>query len=169
MVHTRKREGRHAHRREASQWFQPEHGTSATNRRDRPASSRKIAADQPGAQPWLRLYGERLVCVRYRDGADGEQRLVTVKLVVDRRPRTASSKEHVAAHTGRDEVKLRQRAKAAGAQFDWNRRVWLLPRAAVAMLGLQRRGWSGRARIGHQRWKDMDTSVDSSTGATPSN
>jgi hypothetical protein len=113
---------------------------------------KKIAADQPGAQRWLRRYGERLVCVRYRDGRDGEERFVTVELIVDRRPRTARSKEPLAVRIERDEVELRQRAKAAGARFDWTQRLWLLPRDAVARLGLQRRvvceGGDSAARVG---------------------
>ena len=100
---------------------------------------KKIAADQPGAQRWLRQYGERLVCVRYRDCTDGDERLVTVELVVDRRPRTAQSKEPVAVRIGREEIALRQQVKAAGAQFDWSQRLWLMPRGAVVRLGLQRR------------------------------
>jgi hypothetical protein len=119
------------------------HGTSVV---------KKIAADQPGAQRWLRRYGERLVCVRYRDRRDGEERFVTVELIVDRRLRTARSKKPVAVRIERDEVELRQRAKAAGARFDWNRRLWLLPREAVVRLGLQRRvafeGGDSAVRVG---------------------
>lgn len=45
--------------------------------------AKTIKPGHRGAVKLSRLYGEKLVCVRYRENADGTTRSTTVELIVD--------------------------------------------------------------------------------------
>lgn len=125
---------------------------------------KKIGPQQPGAQRWARLFGGRLVCVRYRESVDKTQRFVTVELVVDQRPPRWRGDESTGVRIERSETDLRQRAKAAGAQFDWSRRLWIMPRRMALALGMSSRivGLQPKAvPRASEKCLDMDISGDS--------
>ncbi len=41
---------------------------------------------QRGTKKCINRYGERLVCVRYRDDAEGQRKITTVEIVAEERP-----------------------------------------------------------------------------------
>jgi len=55
-----------------------------TDRRDEWRVAKKIKPSQRGALKWTRSYDAELLCVRYRENTDGNERLTTVELVVER-------------------------------------------------------------------------------------
>lgn len=115
---------------------------------------KKIGCDQRGAQRWRRQFGERLVCVRYRDCDEQQERIVTVEIVVDRWPAPPPGDEPVGVRIERHEIELRARAKEAGASFDWSRRLWVMPRRTARVLGLARRIVPGSGSSGVRAGKE---------------
>lgn len=119
----------------------------------RPAGKTKIAADtrvlkkiapgQPGSKSFMAMYGDQLLCVRYRENEAKRTTLTTVELIVDEREipewriRTRSRNDSlVGVHVGYPETELRERVKAAGAQWDGDARLWRMPRSVAQALGL---------------------------------
>lgn len=93
---------------------------------------------EPGAAGTKRLaarFGNALICVRYRDDPARGRRLTTVELIVEERPLPGP----LAVRIGYDEMALRSQARAAGGWWDRQRKLWLLPRAAVRKLKLDNR------------------------------
>lgn len=121
---------------------------------------KKLAAGARGAQRWQRVYGGPLLCVRYRGCEATGERLVTVELVVDRWPARIPGEQEVHVRIGREEADLRARAKAAGANFDWERRLWRMPARVARRLSLARRivreGWDSVDGSGKEK-PDLET------------
>lgn len=108
-----------------------------------------IPSGQPGTQRFQRKYGERLVLVRYRHDAARQRRLTTVELIVDeapfhpRRPVDRElfphSNRHVYVRVAYGESDLRQKVKAAGGQWDAQRKLWKMRFVKALRLGLKDR------------------------------
>lgn len=98
---------------------------------------KRIAAWQAGAAKLARRHGEALVCVRYRQDADGRYRYTTVELVVEQSPvrRRAGLDEMVAIRIGFSEHDLQDRALRAGATWDDRKLVWRMPRHVAYRFG----------------------------------
>jgi len=116
---------------------------------------------QRGTQKLVALYGERLVCVRYRYDAASGRRYKTVELIVDQAPWIAPPPHpHAAKPVVRvdhidepdtpppqqvgvkvffREDKLRERVKAAGGQWSKAEKLWRLPYRTAVSLGLEHR------------------------------
>lgn len=102
--------------------------------------SKRLLPGQNGTKRLQAEYGAALVCVRYRQ--DGRKRYTTVELVIDEQelPSPAPSiKQLVAVAIGYQEREQRNRAKQAGAVWDTNQRVWIMPRAVAVNLGMEDR------------------------------
>jgi hypothetical protein len=104
---------------------------------------KKIAPGQPGSKSLLAKYGDRLLCVRYRECEASKTALTTVELIVDERAipewriRTRSRDDSlVGVHVGYPEAELRARVKAAGAKWDSEACLWRMPRSLAQTLGL---------------------------------
>lgn len=116
---------------------------------------------QRGTQKLVALYGERLVCVRYRYDAASGTRYKTVELIVDQAawapppphphahkpvirvdhiddPETPSPQQ-VGVKVFFRENELRERVKAAGGQWSKAEKLWRLPYRTVVSLGLEHR------------------------------
>lgn len=102
---------------------------------------------QRGTKKLLARFGDRLICVRYRYDAAQRKRFTTVELIVDEAPWhpvgrsdavfvTAEASRPVAVRIDYREEALRQRVKAAGGQWDADKRVWKLPLGQARALGL---------------------------------
>ncbi len=99
---------------------------------------------QRGTKKLTNLYGDQLVCVRYRYDEKTGTRYKTVELIVEKaewrpkgqRPQGASL---VALRSNWDEYALRRIVKRAGGKWDPVRRVWKLRHDRVVELGLERR------------------------------
>ena len=116
---------------------------------------------QRGTQKLVDLYGERLVCVRYRYDAASGTRYKTVELVVDQAawvpppPHPHALKPAIRVDRIDDpeppppqpvgvkvffrENELRERAKAAEGQWSKAERLWRLPYRTAVSLGLEHR------------------------------
>ncbi len=97
---------------------------------------------QPGARGALRLmrlYGDQLVCVRYRTSGTGEERLTTIELVVERTMVRKRGNQIVAFKLRDHETRLRREALRRGAWFDAKTGLWKLARHDVLSLGLGHR------------------------------
>lgn len=97
---------------------------------------------QPGERGAVRLtreYGEQLVCVRYRTSGTGEERLITVELIIERAVIRKRTDEIVSFKIKANEHKLRREAARRGGRFDAQTGLWKLPRHEVLSLGLRHR------------------------------
>lgn len=107
---------------------------------------KKLAPGQPGTKRYQRQFGDALVCVRYRLQPATARRYTTVEIIVDEKqlpgykaPGGMTDETTVALLIAYGETELRQRAKAAGAKWDQDRKAWLLPYGVARGLGLHGR------------------------------
>lgn len=120
---------------------------------DAPSRSRVIKTLQPG-QPgtgrWLHAYGDRLVCVRYREYLRRHERHLTVELVLESRPLTRrpaplmlptqrDPDEEVGVRIGFKENRERDHAKIFGARWNPDTKLWEMPRHIAERLNWQHR------------------------------
>ena len=93
---------------------------------------------QRGTKKLVAHYGEKLVCVRYRYDAARQKRYKTVELIVEEKDwLPVGARAGVKVEWG--ELELARRVKAAGGEWDGERKVWLLDKETVAALGLEER------------------------------
>ncbi len=99
---------------------------------------------QRGTKKLSELYGDQLVCVRYRYDEKIGKRYKTVELIVEEtewRPKgkRPTSSSLVALRIDWNEYALRRIVKRAGGKWDPMRRIWELRHDRVVELGLERR------------------------------
>lgn len=99
---------------------------------------------QKGTKQLLALYGDRLICVRYRYDADRKKRLKTVELVVSERdwepPRPPFADDQIVGlRVAFADAAVREQVKQAGGTWNPERRVWQLRYDRVVALGLNQR------------------------------
>jgi hypothetical protein len=99
---------------------------------------------QKGTKRLLALYGDSLVCVRYRYDAERRKRFKTVELIVAQcewEPPGCRLADDtvVAVRVGFAELDLRHQVKQAGGHWNPRGKVWELRYAEVAALNLQSR------------------------------
>ena len=109
-----------------------------------------------GTQALMQQYGERLVCLRYRDDVARKKRYKTVELIVteedwqppaphpqEERPTGLNPRGYYTKRLGirlsHLESDLRKRIVAAGGMWDPTEKVWFLPEEQVCRLGLVQR------------------------------
>ncbi len=103
--------------------------------------TKKLSPLQAGARKLTRLYGDALVCVRYRQDLQGHYRYTTVEIVVERMPlvrRTAMAKR-VKVRIAFQETHLHQTAEDHGATWDDRTCLWEMPLGVAKKLGLLHR------------------------------
>lgn len=92
---------------------------------------------QPGTKRLVAKYGASLVCVRYRYDAERKKRYKTIELIVevaDWPPLTPDT--IVSIRVAWEEAYLRHDIKAAGGQWNPERKLWKLRYDHVVALGL---------------------------------
>jgi len=108
----------------------------------------RLKPGQNGTRKLVREYGDKLVCVRYRYDERTRRRYKTVELIVDEAPwehrdtvppRKRDKYTGVYVRISFEETGLRNRAKAAGARWDPDRLLWLMPFNIAVDLGLEDR------------------------------
>jgi hypothetical protein len=93
---------------------------------------------QKGTKKLVAEYGERLVCVRYRYDEARRRRYKTVELIVEEQEwLPAGARYGVRVEWG--EIDLARRVKAAGGEWDGQRKVRLVDQETVTALGLEAR------------------------------
>ena len=85
---------------------------------------KKLHPSQPGARKLARVYGDALVCVRYRHDEKGVLRYTTVELVVECMPLVGRTPKVVAVRIGFNETGLQRLAQRHGATWDDRACVW---------------------------------------------
>jgi hypothetical protein len=103
---------------------------------------------KPGTLKYAAQHGTSLVCVRYRQDANGLHRYTTIELLVDAAPVNSLKAKHqqVEVAIAYEEVELRARARAVGAKWNPDRRTWELSGLAVQQLELTHRARRQRGR-----------------------
>ncbi len=92
----------------------------------------KLKPGQNGTKALVDIYGDALVCVRYRYDEESRTRVKTVEIIVERKewippePRFADD-ERVPVQIKYAESALKDLAKGAGGRWDPNKRIWLIP------------------------------------------
>lgn len=99
--------------------------------------TKTLSPGQPGTLGWSRIHGDELVCVRYRESADGVHRYTTIELVVDerinRRPRPSPL---VSVSVDFNDGETRQRVSAAGGVWRNKQKIWVIRESAAQALKL---------------------------------
>jgi hypothetical protein len=97
---------------------------------------KKLHPMQAGTVKLVRTYGEALVCVRYRKDAPGTTRYTTVELIVDKTPISPRLPDWVEVRINFADTDLRAKAKAQGAKWIAEKRLWSMPRTVAKALAL---------------------------------
>jgi hypothetical protein len=97
-----------------------------------------------GTRKLTEHFGDRLVCVRYRQDPETGRRFKTAEIIVEDAlpvPTVADQDPHelLSLDIAYHEVDLRERVKAAGGRWDRENMVWKLPRYRVNKLQLESR------------------------------
>ena len=98
--------------------------------------AKTMQADSRGAIKLSRKYGQALVCVRYRLSPNGLQRMTTVELELERVAVQKKANPAVAVKIYASEKKLIERAKAKGAWFNGETRLWRMQKNDAYALDL---------------------------------
>lgn len=99
---------------------------------------------EPGTKAFVELYGDRLVCVRYRYDAERRRRYTTVEIIVSEGPweppRKAPAPETlIFLRVAWGEVEVARQIKAAGGMWRRDLRLWSITYGQAAQLGLHER------------------------------
>ena len=102
-----------------------------------------------GTKRYLRKYGERLLCVRYRLDKDNGKRYTTVELIVDQgdhRPRTdiekdlfPSANRHVYVRISYEEKALQEKIRSVGGKWKKDKKRWKVSYHKAVSIGLKKR------------------------------
>ena len=99
----------------------------------------QMAPGAKGTRKLLRVYGERLVCVRYRYDEASRTRLKTVEIVIEEVPWTPPSRQLVLVRVNGWETALQARLKKAGGRWMGNGPFWRVRSDRAVKLGLAAR------------------------------
>lgn len=105
---------------------------------------------QKGTKKLLQLYGDQLVCVRYRYDRERKKRYKTVELIVDEipwgtndrqiKPKEITDKDKIVfVRVENRERDLRDLVREAGGKWNSAEKVWALPYRKVEEFGLKKR------------------------------
>ncbi|QQS45235.1 MAG: hypothetical protein IPM66_14900 [Acidobacteriota bacterium] len=99
---------------------------------------------QRGTKKLTELYGDQLICIRYRYDAENGRRYKTVELIVDEGPWIPRKCRiqpgaMVDLKIGFSELDLQKKISIAGGRWDSKRCVWVLRYDRALMLGLENR------------------------------
>ncbi len=103
--------------------------------------SKKLNPGQPGTKRLVKLYGARLLCVRYRYDAAQGKRFKTVELIIEESPwrppvRPFQDDEIVAIRIEIKEIHWRNRVKMAGGKWNPALKLWEISYGQARKLGL---------------------------------
>jgi hypothetical protein len=108
-----------------------------------PRVLKTIVAGRRGTSRLAAIYGDQLLCVRYRYDIARRRRLTTVELVVAQAewipPHQMNPGLLVGVRIGYGEAHLRERIKAAGGRWDPKARLWRTTFRKAGELGMEGR------------------------------
>lgn len=105
---------------------------------------------QKGTKSLVNMYGEKLVCIRYRYDTELKKRFKTVELIVeeaDWEPSSGiagdqdqiSTNSIIFVRVALDEVELREKVKNSGAWWNPKRKLWEMRYGKALELGVEER------------------------------
>lgn len=103
----------------------------------------KLMPGQKGTKALVNVYGDALLCVRYRYDEESRSRVKTVEIVVEKKswtppqPRYAND-EKILVRIAFTEDKLKNMAKIAGGRWDPEKRLWLIPFGKIKGTALEK-------------------------------
>ncbi len=105
---------------------------------------RTIYPGDPGSKKWQKLYGDRLLCVRYKYDNENKKRITTVELIADEQEwkpnkNIIPKNKIVQLRINYGEIDLARKVKSIGGKWNKDRKVWELAYGHVQALGLARR------------------------------
>ena len=109
-----------------------------------------IPAGQQGSGKYGRVWGDKLLTVRYREDSSNNEIVTTVEIVVDARPKPKKGAQQRGYLAQRDQMtvglkiqfheeELRAKIKSLGGRWDQQHKIWTLPRGQAVALGLRDR------------------------------
>jgi hypothetical protein len=107
-------------------------------------TSTTIQPGQRGAKKFAAQYGDRLVCVRYRQDEQRQKRFKTIELIVEEWPRTSRPPQRrkeslVFVKVGFPERELRRQIKDVGGVWNPDKQAWGIRYDHAVALGLTSR------------------------------
>lgn len=97
----------------------------------------RLNPGQKGTKRPSALYGDRLVCVRYRYDEVRKKRFKTVELIIDEVEWTPPQPKFppdalVPVRVAADDLDLRRKVKEAGGRWNPEEKVWYVPYGAIS-------------------------------------
>ena len=97
-----------------------------------------------GTKKLVEEYGDKLVCVRYRNDYERKRKVKTIEIIIDESPLSDNSSKiplnkimYLSVKYG--EVHIGRLIKSAGGRWNRKEQVWELPYSEVLALGLEER------------------------------
>ena len=105
---------------------------------------RKVYPGEPGSKKWQKLYGDKLLCVRYKYDEQNKKRITTIELIADEqdwKPNTTFIPKNKIVQLSiiYGEVDLARKVKTLGGKWNKDKKVWELAYGDVQALGLAKR------------------------------
>lgn len=103
----------------------------------------KLKPGQKGTKGLVGIYGDALLCVRYRYDEESRTRYKTVEIIVEKSPWTPPQPKFpddfkVPVRINYSENKLKNLAKSAGGRWDPDKRLWLIPFGRIKNTALEK-------------------------------
>lgn len=105
---------------------------------------RTLLPGQPGTKKWIERFGNDLVCVRYRNDLERNEKWITAEIIIERQEKK-SEKGRIPINKIMDirieygERELAQKVKSLGGRWDRQNKVWRLSYKYVRILHLEDR------------------------------
>jgi hypothetical protein len=105
---------------------------------------RTIYPGEPGSKKWQKIYGDKLLCVRYKYDEANKRRITTIELIVEQRDWQSKQKfipknKIVQVKINYGEIDLARKVKSLGGKWNKTTKVWELAYGYVQALGLAKR------------------------------
>jgi len=105
---------------------------------------RTVYPGKPGSKKWQKLYGDKLLCVRYKYDDQKKKRITTIELIADEqdwKPNKTFIPQNkiVQLRINYGEVDLARKVKSLGGKWNREKKVWELSYGYVQALGLAQR------------------------------
>lgn len=105
---------------------------------------RKVERGDPGSKKWQKLYGDKLLCVRYKYDDQSRKRITTIELIADEQdwqPNTSLIPKNkiVPLRINYGEVDLARKVKSMGGKWNKKQKVWEIACGYAQELGSAKR------------------------------
>ena len=105
---------------------------------------RTLYPGQSGTKRWLKKYGDKLVCVRYKYDSTKKRKFITAEIIVDENmwepdPKRIPANKLIDIKVDYGEVHIGKLVREAGGRWNRTKKVWELAYKNVIDLGLENR------------------------------